>query len=781
MGAESEPPGDVRNILGPAPPERETSAAAATNGPRLRNLREFLRNSFRREEFEMFLSDNGFAAIARAVNANDPVDTYFFNVVRELDHHGLIDRTFFECLKKARSARAPEIESLAESWMIGAPGAPITGDHDVVYRSIARRYPAIKDHAINFSGYLTVADRFVGRAELFRRLDEFAKKRPCGYFRVVADAGLGKTALAAAATKRWNAPVFLANASRGLTRPDQSLNHLAVELIARFGLGHDHLPPRSGESSDFLDKVLAEAAEKAEGPLWIVVDALDEADPPGPGRNPLLLPDRLPRGVFVLLTHRLAQMAFVTDAGTANEEFRIASTDAAQQADIEAYLRQEADRLEVRRARDAANPPITIDQFVAFLRGKSEGNFKYLDYVLADIAGRQPGFDPLELEALPAGLRGYYQQFWGQMEQVRDREGWAEWNGLYRPTIAVLAAAREAVPASWLSAMVGRPAEEIEERALQRWRRFLGQQREGGSDSWGVVHQSFVDFLVEKKIVVPATHDRIASFYLSAWGGFDTGLPALFDPTRREELDDYGLRHLAEHLERAGRVDDLHRLLRLERRVGGVKNGLDRAENSWYAARERVSQTQGYMNDLARAARLVQIADRPAVEPSEYKTRIGPGIRYALMSTSLNNLAQNIPPALIAALVEKRIWLVPQGLAYARVLPLDMRVNALIGISSQLDPNEERTVLREALDAARGIGSELARARALTELGRVDEALAVAEAIGNEGARARALAEMAPRLTDTEQIGKALAVARGSGLSWPVLVPWRTWRPVWWH
>ena len=145
-------------------------------------------------------------------------------------------------------------------------------------------------------------------------MDDFAK-RPCGYFRVVADAGLGKTALAAEAAKRLKAPAFFANASRGLTRPDQCLNHLAVELIARFGLAHDHLPARSGEDSAFLGKVLAEAAAKAEGPLWIVVDALDEADPPGPGRNPLLLPDRLPRGVYMLLTHRPGQISLTTEPG----------------------------------------------------------------------------------------------------------------------------------------------------------------------------------------------------------------------------------------------------------------------------------------------------------------------------------------------------------------------------------------------------------------------------------------------------------------------------------
>jgi tetratricopeptide (TPR) repeat protein len=673
----------------------------------------------------------------------------------------------------------------------------ITGDYNVVRQYFVQHYPSLKDYIYDFDAEKKLAERFVGRVELFRRLDDFAK-RPCGYFRVVADAGLGKTALAAAAANRLKAPAFFANASRGLTRPDQCLNHLAVEVIARFGLDHDHLPARAGEDSAFLGKVLAEAAAKAERPLWIVVDALDEADPPGPGRNPLLLPDRLPPGVFILLTHRPGQVALVTAAGTAVDEYRIASSDPAQQADIEAYLRQEADRPEIRRAREAANPPIMIDRFVTFLKGKSEGNFKYLDYVLADIAAGEPGFDPLDLEALPSGLRGYYQQFWSQMEQVRSQEGWPEWNGLYRPTIAFLAAAREAVPASWLGAMLGRPAEEIEERALERWRRFLGQERTGGAERWRVVHQSFADFLIERKVVLPATHDRVAAFYLSAWGGLDAGLPALFDPARGEELDGYGLWHLAEHLERAGRIDDLHRLLRLERRDGG-ETGPARTQNAWYAARERVGQTEGYMNDLSRAARLVQLVDRPDVWPSRDTTRIGPAIRYALMSTSLNNLARNIPPDLIVALVEKRVWLASQGLAYARALSPEGKVHALIGISSRLDDHEKRMVLQEALDAARGIGQEphrsgalaalaprlaeagrleqalqvareirdaVTRAATLAELGQVEDALDVARGIAFEWARADALVGLAPYLAEAGRLEQAVDVARRIRLDW---------------
>jgi tetratricopeptide (TPR) repeat protein len=644
-----------------------------------------------------------------------------------------------------------------------------------ILQKVVQQYPALLDYAKDFHELIEKqTKRFVGRDHIFERLASFAKRRACGYFCVVADAGLGKTALAAMWAKRSSASAFFANASAGLTRADQCLNHLSVDLIARFDLRHDHLPLRAGEDSAFLSTILAEVANKATRPVWIVVDALDEADPLGAGRNTLLLPNRLPNRVYALLRHRPGNISLTTDADTPTEEWCINSDDNFQLEDIVVYLKKEALRARIRRAQTAANPPIPIDRFVSYLKGKSDGNFKYLDYVLADIAARRPGFDPLDLESLPSGLRGYDQQFWSQMEQVRGKDGWAEWQGLYRPAIAFLAAAREAVPASWLSVMVGRPAEEIEQRALKPWRRFLSQddrtrEDRGRPRRWRVVHQSFVDFLDEGDAVdLHTAHDQIATLYLSAWGGLEAGLPALFDPVRRAELDDYGLRHLAEHLERASRTDDLHRLLSVEWRGSKVETGSVRTVNAWYAAREHVGHTEGYKNDLARAARLAQIADRPNVAPSQYRARIALGLRFALMYTSLNSLARNIPPPLIAALVGKGVWVASQGIAYARVLPPELRVVALIGICSHLDRDEKRTVLREALDTARGIGEDQRRGAALAELAprlaqvdRVEEALEVARGIDDHEHRAHALAALAPRLMEAGHVEEALEVARG--------------------
>src|SRR5690606_22988226 len=106
------------------------------------------------------------------------------------------------------------------------------------------------------------------------------------------------------------------------------------------------------------------------------------------------------------------------------------------------------------------------------------------------------------------------------------REACDDWTGLFRPTIAFLAAAREPVSAAWLAAQIGRPVEEVFDRALPLWSRYLSREHGADSERWRVVHQSFADFTATK-VDSRKVHDKIASFYLSAWAGLDAGLPVL--------------------------------------------------------------------------------------------------------------------------------------------------------------------------------------------------------------------------------------------------------------
>ena len=222
-------------------------------------------------------------------------------------------------------------------------------------------------------------------------------------------------------------------------------------------------------------------------------------------------------------------------------------------------------------------------------------------------------------------------------------------------------------------------------------------------------------------------------------------------------LDDgYIHAHLTWHLEKAGAPEGLHGLLREETAEG---------RNGWYEARERLGQVAGYLADLARAWGSVDqhARDRPH--------GIGLQCRYALITTSLNSLAGNIPPALLAALVESNMCLPSQGLAYARQVPeAAQRVQAFsrLLLLPRLSEHERDQALSQALEAARAIGDEESRAEVLAALAPhltpplLGPALEAARAIGDEWWRARAWAVSAPHLTPP-LLGPALEAARAIG------------------
>ena len=164
----------------------------------------------------------------------------------------------------------------------------------------------------------------------------------------------------------------------------------------------------------------------------------------------------------------------------------------------------------------------------------------YLSYAIEDLANRKPDDAPIDLTNLPRGLFGYYERFWSRLQEVKVQEGWADWNGLYRPVIERLGVALEPVPAEWLGKQIGRDTEEVIERALERWQRLLGREQRDGIDGWRLVHRTFVDFL-DTKIELGAAHLAVADSYAVGRSG------------NWASWDAYGLKHTISHYAEASR------------------------------------------------------------------------------------------------------------------------------------------------------------------------------------------------------------------------------------
>ena len=253
--------------------------------------------------------------------------------------------------------------------------------------------------------------------------------------------------------------------------------------------------------------------------------------------------------------------------------------------------------------------------------------------------------------------------------------------------------------------------------------------------------------------------------------------------------DGYIYAFLTWHMEQAKCQEAIHQLLR-------ETNGAGR--NGWYDACDAIGKPAGFVNDLARAW-----GGAEKQYEAEPETALVLLFRYALIRTSLNSLASNVPAELLGALVKHQIWQPAQGLAYAQqtqdpwqrakcisalvpYMPESLLPEVLKTIHQIHDAAYRSFVLNklaarfpahwpDVLVAIRQIqdryGSErylsggfLYRALALRELATqlppelLPEALAVTRQISDKSDRAMALSELAKQLP--ELLPEALDVTR---------------------
>jgi hypothetical protein len=150
-------------------------------------------------------------------------------------------------------------------------------------------------------------------------------------------------------------------------------------------------------------------------------------------------------------------------------------------------------------------------------------------------------------------------------------------------------------------------------------------------------------------------------------------------------------------------------------------------------------------------------------------------VRYALIQSSINSLAGNIPGELLVGLVREHMWDSQAALGYALQIPgADERVSALNGLGSVLlDRGEQQLAhdaFEDALAAIRKIKYETARADAITKLAPnlPSDLLVEALAVANETLEGywcfRGLTALAPYLLpDLRQVvlSDALTIAYG--------------------
>jgi hypothetical protein len=406
---------------------------------------------------------------------------------------------------------AATVESLAA---VVTQLANLTSLVDARFGTLARQFSAapagIRDQIRDYSRYIEEKTRgFVGRQFVFDAIGQFVAQHPRGYFIVRGDPGIGKSALMAHLVKT-QAPVHHFNIrAEGISRPEQCLRNLCAQLITRYRLSHTELPSEATQDAGFLNRLLNEVVDKlADGEkAVIVVDALDEVDGVGSpaGANVLYLPLTLPHGLFIVTTTRKVPLNLRIECE--QRTLDIEHDSAGNIADIRLYVEQAVGQPGIRRY--IAMQGMDDEQFVEHLIEKSQGNFIYLRYVLPEI--EQGTYKDLDLDALPIGLRNYYEDHWRRM-RGQDEDAWFRYK---LPVVMSLTVAREPVSIDLIAEFSG-----VQERAriravLNEWSQFLHQEQvdyEGGVQRrYRIYHASFHDFIAEKEEVADERVSRRAA------------------------------------------------------------------------------------------------------------------------------------------------------------------------------------------------------------------------------------------------------------------------------
>jgi WD40 repeat protein len=348
---------------------------------------------------------------------------------------------------------------------------------------------------------------FTGREWLIKQIDNFIATRRRGYVIVQAEAGVGKSSLAAHLV--WTRPwVHHFTRLPGGRSPEAARKSLAAQLIAQWELedwAPDGIMPASADQLDWFDRLLLAAAErrdvqKPDEPIVLVVDGLDEAEASAIDNAalPLGLPASLPDGVYVVATSRF---------GIDRSLHPVRNPADWQQIEVDG-----ADNLEdMRRFIDDITDPNSSDRPLATviqtsgvnlawlrrtLAKRCGGVWIYLRYVLDEI--RDGMREASQVDRLPADLAGYYAQ---QIERWRGDSGGmsagTRWKSVTLPLLAVLGAARSPFTGPELASFAGvedlaQAREFLEETA----RAFLNRRQDStGLVEYSVRHQSLRDLI----------------------------------------------------------------------------------------------------------------------------------------------------------------------------------------------------------------------------------------------------------------------------------------------
>ncbi|MBD2501020.1 XRE family transcriptional regulator [Anabaena azotica] len=337
---------------------------------------------------------------------------------------------------------------------------------------------------------------FCGRGFVFAAIEEFIKNNKSGYFQIIGDAGMGKSAIAAHyVVKNPGTICFFNIRADGKNSPDVFLKLIRQQLTQRWQL--------SDVADADLSALLIKANKQlsAGESLVIVVDALDEVDQDGNG-NLLYLPMILPEKVYFILTRRPytpAEQRLNISPSVPYQELDLRKYEQNSNDDVKEYIWQLLNSGEYQDGLQQwiqKQNNLSKNGFVETISAKSENNFMYLRCVLPAIA--EGFYNVKPLDELPVGLQGYYNSHWRLMGMTNKPLPRNKIKIIYVMCALSSAVSRE------LIAKYSKQNNLTVEEVLKDWAQFLQKQEIYQPPRYRFYHESFRDFLQRQDIVQAA-------------------------------------------------------------------------------------------------------------------------------------------------------------------------------------------------------------------------------------------------------------------------------------
>ncbi|MBD2681048.1 MULTISPECIES: ATP-binding protein [Nostoc] len=321
---------------------------------------------------------------------------------------------------------------------------------------------------------------FVGREFVFAAIDNFLHQCDRGYFTIIGDPGIGKSAILAHYVSQNPGVVYYNVEIAGKNRVEEFLTTVCTQLIEiaqSQGSKNiaDSLTDSTTENSTFLSLLLQQISDRLHPEEWLIItidgcDRIDINNQPR-GSNIFYLPRYLPEKVYFILSRR----PFLTDRSGLLIEAP------AQSLDLSAYSKQ--NRADIQEYIKNYLNTQDINHHLLTQISQDETNFMYVSEILAAI----------NQNIYPKNLHLYYQNHLDKMNLAT-----SEQQTMALQVLNILVK-EQAISIEMIAEILDEDEYEIKV-ILDKWREFLHFQSIGAEINYSLYHPSFHDWLSQQRV-----------------------------------------------------------------------------------------------------------------------------------------------------------------------------------------------------------------------------------------------------------------------------------------